>query len=190
MALFVLSPCPFDISVGVGAFVIGLSQISSFFSNGSLFRQKQVKCYSLSVEMHSRMPSNINSVIKKKKKKNYFRPTDPNFFQLVTVNTVTYFFLAWSFFREWMFERTKKSPWKVPWKCTSKVLEMSLKKVCHHLWKPWSLSQNGMLHLGEGDFIIFDEIPISTIKLHEGRFQTFPDIPAGEAYIKVAPLSE
>ena len=24
--------CPFDISVGVGAFVIGLSQISSFFS--------------------------------------------------------------------------------------------------------------------------------------------------------------
>ena len=31
-ALFVLSFCPFDISVGVGAFVIGLSQISSFFS--------------------------------------------------------------------------------------------------------------------------------------------------------------
>ena len=28
MALFVLSLCPFDISVGVGAFVIGLSQIS------------------------------------------------------------------------------------------------------------------------------------------------------------------
>ena len=34
MALFVLSFCPFDISVGVGAFVIGLSQISSFFSYG------------------------------------------------------------------------------------------------------------------------------------------------------------
>ena len=32
MTLFVLSLCPFDISVGVGAFVIGLSQISSFFS--------------------------------------------------------------------------------------------------------------------------------------------------------------
>ena len=32
MALFVLSLCPFDISVGVGAFVIGLSQISSFCS--------------------------------------------------------------------------------------------------------------------------------------------------------------
>ena len=29
VALFVLSLCPFDISVGVGAFVIGLSQISS-----------------------------------------------------------------------------------------------------------------------------------------------------------------
>ena len=27
-----LSLCPFDLSVGVGAFVIGLSQISSFFS--------------------------------------------------------------------------------------------------------------------------------------------------------------
>ena len=32
MALFVLSLCPFDISAGVGAFVIGLSQISSFSS--------------------------------------------------------------------------------------------------------------------------------------------------------------
>ena len=32
IALFVLSLCPFDISVGVGAFVIGLSQISFFFS--------------------------------------------------------------------------------------------------------------------------------------------------------------
>ena len=30
MAFFVLSRCPFDISAGVGAFVIGLSQISSF----------------------------------------------------------------------------------------------------------------------------------------------------------------
>ena len=30
VALFVLSLCPFDISVGVGTFVIGLSQISSF----------------------------------------------------------------------------------------------------------------------------------------------------------------
>ena len=33
VALFVLSFCPFDISVGVGAFVIGLSKISSFFSH-------------------------------------------------------------------------------------------------------------------------------------------------------------
>ena len=32
VALFVLSLCPFDISVGVGAFVIGLNQISFFFS--------------------------------------------------------------------------------------------------------------------------------------------------------------
>ena len=32
MALFVLSFSPFDISVGVGAFIIGLNQISSFFS--------------------------------------------------------------------------------------------------------------------------------------------------------------
>ena len=32
MALLVLSICPFDISVGVGTFVTGLSQISSFFS--------------------------------------------------------------------------------------------------------------------------------------------------------------
>ena len=33
LSLFVLSHCPFDISVGVGGFVIGLSQISSFFSS-------------------------------------------------------------------------------------------------------------------------------------------------------------
>ena len=32
VALFVLSLCPFDNSVAVGAYVIGLSQISSFFS--------------------------------------------------------------------------------------------------------------------------------------------------------------
>ena len=32
VALFILSLCPFDISAGVGAFGIGLSQISSFFS--------------------------------------------------------------------------------------------------------------------------------------------------------------
>ena len=32
VALFVLSLCPFETSVGVGGFVIGLSQISSFFS--------------------------------------------------------------------------------------------------------------------------------------------------------------
>ena len=31
LAFFVLSLCPFDISAGVGAIVIGLSQISSFF---------------------------------------------------------------------------------------------------------------------------------------------------------------
>ena len=31
VALFVFSLCPFDIYAGVGAFVIGLSQISSFF---------------------------------------------------------------------------------------------------------------------------------------------------------------
>ena len=36
--LFVLSLCPFDISVGVGAFVVGLSQISSVFSfKGKIF---------------------------------------------------------------------------------------------------------------------------------------------------------
>ena len=38
------------------------------------------------------------------------------------------------------------------------------------------MSQNVMQHLGEGDFIMSDKIPISTIELPEGRFQTFPDI--------------
>ena len=35
--LFVLSLCPFDISVGVGAFVIGLSQIFSFLSVNQVY---------------------------------------------------------------------------------------------------------------------------------------------------------
>ena len=35
VALFMLSLCPFDISVGVGVIVIGLSQISSFFSSNT-----------------------------------------------------------------------------------------------------------------------------------------------------------
>ena len=43
MALFVLSLCPFDISVGVGAFVIGLSQISSFFSGNQ--SANEVMCW-------------------------------------------------------------------------------------------------------------------------------------------------
>ena len=42
------------------------------------------------------------------------------------------------------------------------------------------MSQNVMLHLGESDFIMFVEIPISTIKLPEGRFQTFHDISVSE----------
>ena len=33
VALFVLLLCPFDISVGIGAFIIGLGQISSFLSS-------------------------------------------------------------------------------------------------------------------------------------------------------------
>ena len=38
---------------------------------------------------------------------------------------------------------------------------------------------------------MFDEIPISTVELLEGRFQTFFDIIfAAEAYMKVAPHSE
>ena len=39
VTLFVLSLCPFDISVDVGAFFMGLSQISSFFTHGILKQQ-------------------------------------------------------------------------------------------------------------------------------------------------------
>ena len=42
-----------------------------------------------------------------------------------------------------------------------------------------TMTQNVMKHLGEGD-IMFDEIPISAIKLRKGRFQTFPDISLSE----------
>ena len=33
--------------------------------------------------------------------------------------------------------KNKENSLKTPWKCTSKVLEKSLKKVCHDLWEPW-----------------------------------------------------
>ena len=33
--------------------------------------------------------------------------------------------------------KNKEKSLKSPWKCTSKVLEKSLKKVCHDLWEPW-----------------------------------------------------
>ena len=42
------------------------------------------------------------------------------------------------------------------------------------------MPQNVMYHLGEVDFIIFDEIPISTTQLPEGRIQTFHDISLSE----------
>ena len=38
--VFVLSRCFLDFSVGVGVFVIGLSQVSSFFSNFFLLFQR------------------------------------------------------------------------------------------------------------------------------------------------------
>ena len=34
--------------------------------------------------------------------------------------------------------KNKEKSLKSPWKCTSKVLEKSLKKVCHDLWEPWA----------------------------------------------------
>ena len=44
--VFVLSVCFLDFSVGVGAFVIGLSQISSFFSYGEVhFYQNFVRIF-------------------------------------------------------------------------------------------------------------------------------------------------
>ena len=45
VALFVLSLCPFDISAEVGAFVIGLSQISTFFSLLFFVRSVQAEIY-------------------------------------------------------------------------------------------------------------------------------------------------
>ena len=39
VVLFVFSLYPFDISVGVGAFVIGLRQISSFFSYNEIWKK-------------------------------------------------------------------------------------------------------------------------------------------------------
>ena len=49
VALFVLSLCPFDISVGVRAFVIGLGQISSFLSSHECFKEEmcQIKMFNL-----------------------------------------------------------------------------------------------------------------------------------------------
>ena len=69
----------------------------------------------------------IQKIIKKKNKNTYPNLPLPPFFwrtqdQIVSVCLI-WKVHCWPFFREWMFERIKKSPWK----CTSKVLEKSLK---------------------------------------------------------------
>ena len=40
-------------------------------------------------------------------------------------------------------------------------------------------------HSGEGDFILFDKIHVSTIELSNRQFQTFPDISLTEAYLSI-----
>ena len=53
--------CPFDISVGVGAFVIGLSQISSFFSQTGVrlvhctILENDIEKYAYTVTIDGRM---------------------------------------------------------------------------------------------------------------------------------------
>ena len=50
------------------------------------------------------------------------------------------------------------------------------------------MSQNGMYHFGEGDLLMFDEIPISNIELPDQGMisNVLWHIPAREAYAKVA----
>ena len=71
-----VSLCPFDISVGVGAFVIGLRQISSFLSwtqivlcSMSIRFMRQRKSWSLNLvtKIHRVPPLNINSICVKNK---------------------------------------------------------------------------------------------------------------------------
>ena len=44
-------------------------------------------------------------------------------------------------------------------------------------------SQNVIQHLWEGNFILFDKIPVSTIKLPQWRFQAFLDVSLFEKLI-------
>ena len=60
MALFVLSLCPFDISVGVGAFVIGLGQISSFLSQNTMTFIHAIKPPKLSIKWKMLQLINFN----------------------------------------------------------------------------------------------------------------------------------
>ena len=60
LALFVLSLCPFDIFVGVGAFVIGLSQISSFLSLFTLrYYKNSVPCAKGYTENENKIIANL-----------------------------------------------------------------------------------------------------------------------------------
>ena len=47
--------------------------------------------------------------------------------------------------------------------------------------------QNAMLHSVEGDFILFDKIPVWVIELFNRRFKTFP---VREAYLNVVSVLE
>ena len=56
--------------------------------------------------------------------------------QMVSVSLISKV-RCWSFFREMDVWNNKEKSLKSPWKCISKVLERSLKKVGHDLWEPW-----------------------------------------------------
>ena len=59
VALFVLSFCPFDISVSVGAFVTGLSQMSSFF----LQKSACALIYDISTFPPTRKSQNVEQIL-------------------------------------------------------------------------------------------------------------------------------
>ena len=76
----------------------------------------------------------------KKVKNTYPNPPKPPIFLAYSrSNGLCMSYLKSPFFREWMFERTKKVL-ENSLKTYLKVLEKSLKKVCHDLWEPWILS--------------------------------------------------
>ena len=108
MALFVLSFCPFDISVDVGAYVIGLSDISSFFSYirtyELMFSKFEFKCQWWQNLYFSLIPRLIQLDISLRTCLEHYKKRNKNVGFFVFSIQVSFIY-SWLFFHIWFYKK-------------------------------------------------------------------------------------